>query len=59
MKNYKGVEYCPYCEYENEYDVDKDTWKIKCKECGKTIVLCDKCYTMNGSYGDCSKCKHC
>lgn len=59
MKNYEGVEYCPYCEYENEYDVDKDTWKIKCKGCGKTIVLCDKCYTMNGSFRNCSKCKHC
>ena len=58
MKTYKGVEWCPHCEYENEYNVDENTWKIKCKGCGKTIVLCDKCYTMNGSFRDCGRCKH-
>ena len=59
MKTYEGFEWCPHCEYENEYNVDENTWKIKCKGCGKIIVLCDKCYTMNGDYRNCGKCKHC
>ena len=59
METYKGFEWCPHCESENEYNVDENTWTIKCKDCGKTIVLCDKCYTMNGPFRDCGKCKHC
>ena len=39
MKTYKGVEWCPHCEYENEYNVDENTWKIKCKGCGKGRLL--------------------
>ena len=59
MQNYQGVEYCRDCEDEDEYNVDGNAWKIKGKGGGKTIVLCDKCYTMNGSLRDCGKCKHC
>ena len=59
MKTYKGVEWCPHCEYENEYNVDKNTWIVTCKQCGRPIVLCDKCYTMNGPYRHCGDCEHC
>lgn len=42
-------ETCPHCEHENELvDVPKDVFKIKCKHCGQEIMLCSKCYLIDG-----------
>ena len=59
MEKYEGVEWCPHCEDETEYNVDKNTWIVTCKQCGRPLVLCDKCYTMNGSDQHCGDCEHC
>lgn len=56
-RRFKGVEWCPYCECEHEYDVGADEWTDTCRNCGAMIILCDKCMQVNGRARDCAKCK--
>ena len=45
------VETCPHCGHENTYGEVSDTMDTQmigvCKSCGKSIVLCDKCVSLN------------
>lgn len=42
-------EVCPHCESENEYDsVPENEFKVRCKSCGREIMLCNKCYEQKG-----------
>lgn len=60
MADYQGVEWCPYCETENEYDVDESTEIVTCSHCGRPLVLCDKCDAINGHEGrHCCDCPAC
>lgn len=46
MEATEAVEVCPACEAENTYpnhDVEKDGYKVRCKSCGREIMLCDEC----------------
>lgn len=59
----KITERCPHCELENDLEVS-DTLETQmtavCKGCGKVIVLCDKCSSINGeSDRDCANCPFC
>lgn len=59
----KITEWCPHCELENDLEVS-DTLETQmtavCKDCGKVIVLCDKCFAINGKDGrDCANCPFC
>jgi len=53
MNRIEVVELCPYCECENSLEVSEDTWIAECEECGRPILLCDKCEDH-----DCGKCPH-
>ncbi len=40
------VEMCPHCETENVYpgyEVEKNGYKVICKNCGREIMLCNEC----------------
>lgn len=46
-------EICPHCECENEFEnIDDSVFKAKCKHCGQEIMLCNKCYGLNGGICD-------
>lgn len=54
---YDVVEICPWCESENyypDYDVEGNNYRVKCKTCGKEILLCDECL-----HADDNKCRLC
>jgi len=55
-----GTEWCPHCEADNDFTVDEDVWIVNCQHCGRPIVLCDKCRTMNGenNTAGCGECPH-
>lgn len=52
-----GTEWCPYCEGEQDFNVDEKTWIVPCKTCGRPLLLCDKCHTL-GQDKKCGSCKH-
>ena len=42
-----AIETCPHCDYENWYeesDIMNNPFMAVCKNCGKTIMLCDRCF---------------
>ena len=42
-------ETCQHCENENAFqDVPSDVFKVKCVKCGREMMLCNKCYELNG-----------
>ena len=48
------IEVCDYCNHENVFEnVNTDEMVRRCEECGRWIVLCDKC-VMHDSY--CREC---
>lgn len=50
------VEMCPHCETENVYpgyEVEKNGYKVICKNCGREIMLCDECLHDNILKGPC------
>lgn len=51
------VELCPHCGAENEYASAAigDAMLAKCGECGRWIVLCDRC----NDHTKCDKCGWC
>lgn len=41
------VEVCPHCDAENVYTnycADLLGYRVTCKECGASILLCDECF---------------
>lgn len=51
MKN--GVEYCPFCECDFEFEVTDEEWFTNCPTCGRPTLLCDSCE----DHTKCSECK--
>lgn len=49
MKKETVFEVCPHCNKENEFEsVPENVFKAKCKHCGEEIMLCNKCYELDG-----------
>lgn len=59
------VELCPHCDTENAVKANPGQMITICKNCGKAIVLCDKCVSLHTDKDgkieerDCSDCKFC
>lgn len=54
-------EVCPHCGHENKLTASEGQMIATCAECGKAIVLCDKCTSINPNAEDrhCENCKFC
>lgn len=54
-------EICPHCGKENHLNAKDGQMIATCKRCGRRIVLCDKCVTLNPNVEDrhCENCKFC
>lgn len=62
MKHWIVDEICPHCDGENHYVIKGEQMLDRCGDCGKWIVLCDKCVQMHeqdGGIRDCAHCKWC
>lgn len=55
------IEVCPHCDTEHTFHAPPNQMIGTCSNCGKRIVLCDKCCTLNPEEKDrpCDNCKFC
>ena len=55
------IEVCPYCDTENTVQALPDQMIGTCSNCGRRIVLCDKCLALNPDENarPCDNCKFC
>jgi hypothetical protein len=55
------IEWCPHCDTECTFHPTEDQMIGTCTNCGRRIVLCDKCCELNPNVGDrqCEDCKFC
>lgn len=57
MSYYEATEMCPHCMGENVYPMynpNESGYVVKCKHCGKEILLCDEC--MHSEDNESQKC---
>ena len=61
IKTMTVIEVCPHCDTEHTFHALPEQMIGTCSNCGKRIVLCDKCCTLNPDEKDrhCDKCKFC
>jgi len=57
---FMGREVCPFCENEQPYSVEQRVWMVNCKNCGRPMLLCDKCAREKDASGqrNCAECPH-
>lgn len=55
------VEICPHCDMENNIKAQPGQMIGTCSDCGRRIVLCDKCLSLNPDEANrpCENCKFC